>query len=99
MLGVKLVVWLLAWRQLSVVLLIVLAVISSLGVVYTAHETRATYAQLQNLQETRDSLESRYDKLLLEQSAWSDYSRVDQISRNQLKMSSPKLDDIVVVKR
>ena len=95
----KLVAWLLAWPQLAVVLLVIAVVISSLGVVYTAHETRAAYAKLQDLQETRDSLDSRYEKLLLEQSAWADYSRIDQIAHKQLKMSSPKPEDIVVVKR
>ena len=95
----KLVAWLLAWPQLAVVLLVITVVISSLGVVYTAHETRAAYAKLQDLQETRDSLDSRYEKLLLEQSAWADYSRIDQIAHKQLKMSSPKPEDIVVVQR
>ena len=95
----RLVAWLLAWPQLSVVLLAIVVVGSCLGVVYTAHETRATYAQLQDLQEKQDSLDSRYEKLLLEQGAWADYSRVDQISHSQLGMSSPKPADIVVVKR
>ena len=95
----KLVAWLLAWPQLAVVLLVIAVVISSLGVVYTAHETRAAYAKLQDLQETRDSLDSQYEKLLLEQSAWADYSRIDQIAHKQLKMSSPKPEDIVVVQR
>lgn len=95
----KLVAWLLAWPQLAVVLLVIAVVISSLGVVYTAHETRAAYARLQDLQETRDSLDSRYEKLLLEQSAWADYSRIDRLAHKQLKMSSPKPEDIVVVKR
>lgn len=96
---VKLVAWLLEWRQLSVALLVFAVVMSALGVVYTAHQTRAAYAQLQDLQEARDSLDSNYEKLLLEQSAWADYSRIDQIAHKQLDMSSPSPEDIVVVKR
>jgi cell division protein FtsL len=95
----KLLGWLLAWHRLSVALLIIAVVASSLGVVYTAHETRAIYAELQGLQENRDSLDSEYEKLLLEQGAWASYSRVDRVSRNQLKMSSPRPEDIVVVTR
>ena len=95
----KLLGWLLPRPRLSVALLVVAVVASSLGVVYTAHETRAIYAQLQGLQETRDSLDSEYEKLLLEQGAWASYSRVDRISRGQLKMSSPRPEDIVVVTR
>lgn len=98
-LAMKLVAWLLEWPQLSILLLIVCLVISSLGVIYTAHETRATYAKLQDLQETRDSIDSRYEKLLLEQSAWDGYSRIDQIAHKQLKMSAPNPEDIVVVRK
>jgi cell division protein FtsL len=95
----RLIAWLLAWPQFSVILLVAAVVASSLGVVYTAHETRTAYMRLQALQETRDTLDSDYEKLLLEQGAWADYSRVDAISRNQLGMSAPKPADIVVVTR
>lgn len=96
-LAMRLLAWLLEGPQLVVVLLTAGVVISSLGVIYAAHETRATYGRLQDLQETQDSLDSRYEKLLLEQSAWGGYSRVDQIAHKQLDMSSPKPEDIVVV--
>ena len=95
----KLLAWLLAGRQLFVILLLMGVVGSALGVVYTAHETRAAYAKLQDLQESRDAIDSQYEKLLLEQGAWADYSRVDQIAHKQLNMSSPKPEDIVVVQR
>ena len=99
MLIVRFIAWLLDWRQLSVGLLLGVVVASSLGVIYTAHATRTLYAELQELQGREDSLDSEYEKLLLEQGAWADYSRVDQVSRDQLHMSSPKPEDIVVVKR
>lgn len=99
LLPVRLLAWLLLWPQLSILLLVAVAVGSALGVIYTSHETRHAYAQLQDLQERRDSLESEYEKLLLEQGAWANYSRVDQVSHNELKMSAPKPDDIVIVSR
>lgn len=95
----QLLAWLLQWRQLSVALLVMAVVLSSLGVVYTAHATRQGYAKLQSLQQRQDYLDSEYEKLLLEQSAWAAYTRVDEISRKDLKMTSPKPDDIVVVQR
>ena len=99
LLAVRLLAWLLLWPQLSVVMLVGAVVLSSLGVVYSAHETRHGYAELQDLQARQDALDSEYEKLLLEQGAWANYSRVDQVSHNQLKMSSPKPEDIVVVAR
>lgn len=96
---VRLLAWLIAWPQLSVLLLVAVLVGSALGVIYSAHETRHLYAQMQTLHDERDFLDSEYEKLLLEQGAWADYSRVDQLSRSELNMASPDADKIVVVQR
>lgn len=97
--ALRLVAWLLEWPQLSVCLMVVAVLLSSLGVVYAAHETRQMYARLQALEKEQDFLDSEYEKLLLEQSAWADYSRIDRVSREKLGMSPPESDDIVVVTR
>jgi|TARA_B110000977_G_scaffold100191_1_gene131495 cell division protein FtsL len=91
--------WLLAWQQLLIAALIGLLVVSSLAVALSAHETRQLYSQLQVLGQERDNLDSEYEKLLLEQSAWADYSRIDQVSREQLHMLAPTSKSIVVVGR
>ena len=91
--------WLLAWQQLLIAALIGLLVVSSLAVALSAHETRQLYSQLQVLGQERDNLDSEYEKLLLEQSAWADYSRIDQVSREQLNMLAPTSKSIVVVGR
>ena len=91
--------WLLAWQQLLVVALIGLLVISSLAVALSAHATRPLYSHLQVLEQERDNLDSEYEKLLLEQSAWADYTRIDQVSREQLHMLAPSSESIVVVGR
>ena len=95
----KLVAWLVQWQQLSVCLLIICLMLSALGVVYATYETRRQYAEIQRLERQQDFLDSEFEKLLLEQSAWADYSRVDQLSREELDMASPKADDIIVVTR
>lgn len=95
----KFVVWLLGWHQLGVCALVAAIIGSALGVVYASFETRQAYAEIQQLERDQDFLDSEYEKLLLEQSAWADYSRVDQISREELGMSSPDADAIVVVTR
>lgn len=91
--------WLLAWQQVLIAALIGLLVVSSLAVALSAHETRQLYSQLQVLGQERDNLDSEYEKLLLEQSAWADYSRIDQVSREQLHMLAPTSKSIVVVGR
>ena len=93
----KIVVWLSGWEQLAVGALLLLVITSSLGVALSAHETRQMYARLQEIELERDNLESEYEKLLLEQSAWADYARIDQVSRAELGMRAPVLNKMVIV--
>ncbi len=84
------------WDMMMILLGMVL-LSSALGVVYTAHQTRQLYGELQALQQNQDQLDSEYARLLLEQSAWADFTRVDNISRNELEMRPPQRDDIQLV--
>lgn len=90
--------WLLRPRTLVAVLLCGVLVISSLGVGYTSHLTRNMYRDLQALQQDHDDLEHEYEKLLLERSAWADYTRLDQLAHNRLEMAAPTPDEMVVLK-
>jgi len=86
--------------QRSVVVTIattVLTVGSALSVIYVTHSNRQLYSQLQELQKQQDLLESEYEKLLLEQSAWSEYSRVERLSKSQLAMKTPEVGDVIMV--
>ena len=90
--------WLARFEQLTVAIALVIFLISSLAVIYSAHMTRQMYGSLQVLQQDQDDLDSEYEKLLLEQSAWADYTRVDQLARDKLGMSAPSRDKLYVVK-
>ena len=90
-------IWLVR-RQLSVGALLVLVLASAVGVSVAVHQTRQIYAGLQDVRLRSDNIDSEYEKLLLEQSAWADYARVDQVSRKELGMVSPLPDNVVVVK-
>jgi|TARA_Y100000310_G_scaffold343009_1_gene448715 cell division protein FtsL len=70
---------------------------SALSVIYVTHLNRQFYGQLQDLQKQKDLLESEYEKLLLEQSAWSEYSRVESLSVSRLAMKTPAVGDVVLV--
>lgn len=91
-------IWLYHKQYLIVALILVLFLSSSIGVVYSAHMTRQMYSSLQSLQREQDDLENEYEKLLLEQSAWADYTRVDQLAREELKMIAPSAEDLVLVR-
>ena len=91
--------WLGQERRLLVVALGVLVVISALGVVGASHETRSMYREIQVLQKEQDDLESEYEKLVLEQSAWANNTRVDQIARHDLNMIPPEVGEVIVVRK
>lgn len=88
--------WLWREQRLSLVLGIAF-VMTAVGVVYSSHMTRALYSELQTLQREADDLDSDYERLLLEQSAWANYTRIDQLAREELSMEPPAADSIVVV--
>ncbi len=95
----NLLVWLSRIQHLTIILIIFVFLGSSIGVIYSAHLTRQMYAELQTLQSDQDDLDSEYEKLLLEQSAWADYTRVDQLAREELAMTIPSRQNLIVVKQ
>ena len=83
---------------LTALILLSILLVSAVGVIYVVHLNRQLYGELQSLQKNQDFLDHEYEKLLLEQSAWSEYSRVERISHSQLSMRIPAPGEIVMVK-
>ena len=89
--------WLIEPRQLISGLLSSLVIVSALAVAYSAHQTRNMYRELQQIEKGHDDLEHEYEKLLLEQSAHTDYGRLDQLAHDDLAMIAPAPDNTVVL--
>ena len=79
-------------------MLIVAIVGSALGVVWVKHQNRKAFAELSALRDEHDALEVEWDKLLLEQSAWAMTPRIEQVAVEQLSMTVPTADQVVVVR-
>ena len=71
---------------------------TGIGVVFTKHEARDLFIQLQGLNGERDALEIEWGQLKLEQSAWATHGRVDQTARVGLRMVIPRPDEVRIVK-
>ena len=84
-------------RVLITVGLVMLLIVSSLGVVVSAHENRELFNSLSQLQEQRDNYQREWSQLLLEQSALSAHGRVDQLASERFGMVVPGKQDIVLV--
>jgi len=91
--------WLSGWTQIGAGLMLLVLITSSLAVIYSVHLTRQQYSELQEVRATQDYLDSEYERLLLEQSAWADYSIIDQVSRGELQMQPPEPKALIVVRR
>ncbi len=79
--------------------LLCLVLASSVGVILASYETRALYSRVQVEEHVSDNLDSEYERLLLEQSAWAGYHRVDQLAREELQMRSPGQANFVLMRR
>ena len=78
--------------------LLLAAMMVSIAVVQTRHESRQLFAELQTHQAERDALNVEWGKLLLEEGAWSQHRRVEAMARQRLGMNTPDAAHIRVVR-
>ena len=76
----------------------VLVVVSGIAVALVSHQCRQQYAQLMAMEREANKMEEDYGKYLLEQSAWGSLQRIETKAVQELKMRSPRPDDILMVK-
>ena len=70
---------------------------SSIALVYSRHVTRAMFVELEQLQQGADELNIEWSRLQLEEGAWSEHGRIENISRRQLKMKLPPPETITLI--
>lgn len=80
------------------VLLLVLIAMSALMVIYSSHRSRHLFYNLQSLRVERDELQVEWGQLLLEQSTWSAYGRIESIATSELGMIVPEPQDLVIAR-
>lgn len=85
-------------NRLLLVCLWGLVMVSALGVVHATQQSRALTAQLGQAQRHRDELRYEQERLLLERGAWSAYSRIEQVAREELEMRAPTPAERVLVR-
>lgn len=75
----------------------VAVVVSALGVVFASFETRRLVSQHQQLLGAKNDMQVEWGQLLLEQSTWGSYNRVEQLAGSKLHMRVPSPNEIVMV--
>lgn len=84
-------------RQLGVMLLGIMVLLSSLSIIYVTHLTRELNAAYEQNVTDRNHLRIERDQLLLERSTWMVQSRIQQIAETKLDMTFPDHKSMVVV--
>ncbi len=77
--------------------LIVAVLVTGIGCVYTKHNSRKLFVQLQDMERQRDNLEIEWGKLRIEQSTWASHGRVENMARADLGMIEPAQDTIMAI--
>jgi cell division protein FtsL len=86
-----------ALAKITMLLLWALLLASAIGVVWSRHETRSLFIEMQSLSSERDALDIEWGQLKLEQSAWSTHGRVEQTARVNLRMVIPRPNEVRIV--
>ena len=83
----------------AVIILTTVILSTGLGLVYTKHQSRKLFIELQAVQAARDELEIEWELLQLEQSTLAAEAVVDHVARTRLDMVIPDPHSVVYIIR
>ena len=85
--------------SLLVVVFAAVCVLSAIALVYTKHESRKLFVELEQLTHERDELNIEWGQLQIEQSTWAQHARIEQVASDDLSLMRPEATDIFVIER
>lgn len=77
----------------------VVCVVSGMALIYTKHEARKLFVELERLTAVRDELNIDWGRLQIEQSTWATHARIEQVATKELALSRPSAGEIYVIER
>ena len=83
--------------MLGIGVLLAAVLCSAVGVVFSTHQTRKLFVELQTLRAERDELNIEWGRLQIEQSTLGTHGRIEKLAREQLKMRLPAPGSAVIV--
>ena len=84
---------------LLVVVFALVCVTSAMALIYTKHESRKLFVELEALTRERDELNIEWGQLQIEQSTWSTHARIEQVATDDLALVRPEAKEIYVIQR
>ena len=77
----------------------VVCVMSAIAMIYTKHESRKLFVELEDLTTDRDELNIEWGQLQIEQSTWATHARIERVASEELSLVRPKSTEIYVIER
>lgn len=77
----------------------VVCVVSAMALIYTKHESRRLFIELEQITAIRDELNIEWGRLQIEQSTWATHARIEQVATEELALSRPLAGEIYVIER
>ena len=84
---------------LLVLVFAIVCVTSAMALIYTKHESRKLFVELEALTHERDELNIEWGQLQIEQSTWSTHARIEQVATDDLSLVRPEATEIFVIQR
>jgi cell division protein FtsL len=78
---------------------VAVCVMTAMGLVYTKHESRKLFVELEELTDERDELNIEWGQLQIEQSTWATHARIEQVATDDLKLERPDATEIFVIEQ
>jgi cell division protein FtsL len=84
--------------QWALAALFVLVLATAVGVIFSKHESRKLFVQLQTMQNERDQIQIEWGRMQLEQSTWATHSRIERLARTKLDMKIPLAENVIIIR-
>lgn len=84
---------------LTLMILAIVCVISAIALVYTKHESRDLFVELEQLTRDRDELDIEWGQLQIEQSTWATHGRIERVALEELALVRPKSTEIYLIEK
>jgi cell division protein FtsL len=90
-----------AKRQPIVLTLVfaIVCVVSAVAVIYTKHESRKLFVELEELTSERDALNIEWGQLQIEQSTWATHARIEKVASDYLALARPDRSELNIIAR
>lgn len=79
--------------------LVSICFLSAIALIYTKHEARKLFIELEQLTVERDELNIEWGQLQIEQSTWATHARIEKVALQELALTRPATSEIFVIEQ